>query len=133
MNRTYRVVYNQSTGTYVAVAEFAKSHSKSNSKKALVTTLVTAVGLLGLSAPSYAAVTLDGGVNNGDNRSIVIGGGPEVGKGTGQSIAIGNSAVTTGDQATALGNNVKASGNSSVAIGGDDIDKVVDSSCDIYF
>ena len=55
-----------------------------------------------------------------------------MGAGTGQSIAIGNSAVTTGDQATALGNNVKASGNSSVAIGGDDIDKVVDASADEY-
>ena len=102
MNRNYRVVYNQSTGTYVAVAEFAKSHTKSGSKKSVVATLVATVGLLGLAAPSQAAFVQDGGTNNGDNRSIVIGGGAIVGAGTGQSIAIGNSAVTTGDQATVI-------------------------------
>ncbi len=72
MNRNYRVVYNQSTGTYVAVAEFAKSHTKSGSKKSVVATLVATVGLLGLAAPSQAAFVQDGGTNNGDNRSLLL-------------------------------------------------------------
>ncbi len=37
MNRNYRVVYNQSTGTYVAVAEFVTAKKKGGCKSSLKT------------------------------------------------------------------------------------------------
>ena len=37
MNRNYRVVFNQSTGTYVAVAEFVTAKKKGGCKSSLKT------------------------------------------------------------------------------------------------
>ncbi|MBR8402681.1 ESPR-type extended signal peptide-containing protein, partial [Burkholderia cenocepacia] len=49
MNRSYRVVWNASTGTWAAASELTKSHKKSKSKAA---TVAVAVGLTSLVVPA---------------------------------------------------------------------------------
>ncbi|WP_265089935.1 ESPR-type extended signal peptide-containing protein, partial [Psychrobacter aquaticus] len=145
MNRSYKVIWNQSLNCFMAVAEYAKSRGKSSStvvgaSASIVSSDMAAGGvrLLRLSALSIGLVTAGlsispqvfaapyaagGGTANGAD-AIAIGTGAATGVGTGQSIAIGAQTQATGDQSVALGANVVASGNSSVAIGGDDIDKI---------
>ena len=138
MNRNYRVVYNQSTGTYVAVAENTTARKKSKTTvKTIATALSVSAVMMGVSGVAHASFVTDDAVKPGNNATnyVIIGPGasikPSAANGNikpNQSIAIGAEALVTGDQSTALGNNVKATGNSTVAIGGDDIDKVVASS-----
>ncbi len=58
MNRNYRVVYNQSTGTYVAVAEFVTAKKKGGCKSSLKTVasvLMLSGALLGANDAMAAA------------------------------------------------------------------------------
>ena len=132
MNRNYRVVFNQSTGTYVAVAENTTARKKS---KTTVKTIVTALGvsavMMGVSGEAQANYMSGGGsVGSNVTNAIVIGNGAQINQSpdrtkNNQSIAIGAEALVTGDQSTALGNNVYVSGHSSIGIGGDDLDNVI--------
>ena len=66
MNRNYRVVYNQSTGTYVAVAEFVTAKKKGGCKSSLKTVasaLMLSGALLGANDAMAAAST--GGTGKG--------------------------------------------------------------------
>ena len=113
MNRNYRVVFNQSTGTYVAVAENTTARKKS---KTTVKTIVTALGvsavMMGVSGEAQANYMSGGGsVGSNVTNAIVIGNGAQINQSpdrtkNNQSIAIGAEALVTGDQSTALGNNV---------------------------
>ena len=136
MNRNYRVVYNQSTGTYVAVAENTTARKKSKTTvKTIATALSVSAVMMGVSGVAHASFITDDAVKPGNNATnyVIIGPGasikPSAANGNikpNQSIAIGAEALVTGDQSTALGNNVIASGHSSVAIGGDDVNAVID-------
>ena len=137
MNRNYRVVFNQSTGTYVAVAENTTARKKS---KTTVKTIVTALGvsavMMGVGGEAQASFVAGGGLNTGTGNAtnyIVIGTKAEIKPSRdndnikpNQSIAIGEETLVTGDQSTALGNNVYVSGHSSIGIGGDDVNAVID-------
>ncbi|WP_202898914.1 ESPR-type extended signal peptide-containing protein, partial [Kingella kingae] len=58
MNHTYRVVYNESTNTYVAVAEFEPSKGKSkSSKKAIAAAIALAAAQL-VPLTAQAAVSI---------------------------------------------------------------------------
>lgn len=152
MNKTYRVVYNETTQTYTAVAEIATAHGKSSSgtvtADAPVTTrsrkaLMLSVLALGMFASGEAAAAIfdtSEGSNNIligresgnsakklDNtnviHSVIIG---TNAKGNAGSAALGDRALATGSQSVSLGANTTASGDSSVAIGGDDLNAIVD-------
>ncbi|MGE8541433.1 MAG: ESPR-type extended signal peptide-containing protein, partial [Acinetobacter sp.] len=126
MNKIYKIVWNASLGTWVAVSELAKGYSKTKSKnlKSVILPLVMGITFSsGVWAASYGA----GGGNAAVQNSIAIGSDASTASptsGANQSVAIGYSTKASGDQSVALGANVIASGNSAVAIGGDDIDRI---------
>lgn len=136
MNHIYKVIFNKATGTFMAVAEYAKSHSTGGGSCAtgqvgsvctlsfarIATLAVLVIGAT-LSGSAYAA----GGVAIGQT-----GGGQGSAQATGnESVAIGRIANATGSQSIAIGSNQavsgvnnnnigpKASGSESIAIGGD--------------
>ena len=138
MNHIYKVIFNKATGTFMAVAEYAKSHSTGGGSCA--TGQVGSVRTLSFARIAALAVLVIGATLSGSayaqKLKIAIGG--ENGtrgsaRATGdESIAIGNNAEATDSQAIAIGSNqkvsnqannakigAKASGKESIAIGGD--------------
>lgn len=151
MNHIYKVIFNKATGTFMAVAEYAKSHSTGGScatgqvgsvctlSFARIATLAVLVIGATLSGSAYAGkFEINTKTNNGTgsaqatgNESIAIGG---IAQATGsQSIAIGSNQLdngtgknrvgpkATGSESIAIGGDVSASGNASIAIGSDDL------------
>ena len=100
MNKTYRVVWNEHTNTWIAVQETAKARGKSSSRAKCTTLLATASMLL-TSAQAFAATVGDG-------------------TGQGSIIVKGNSVTATtaaGQDATAIGTGANALKLNSIAIG----------------
>ncbi|MEN3980116.1 ESPR-type extended signal peptide-containing protein [Acinetobacter sp. CWB-B33] len=129
MNKVYKVVWNVTLGTWVAVSELAKGHSKTKSKTLKLLALPLAIGGILCSSEVLAASYEIGGGKAVVNNSIAIGTDATTASsvtGANQSIAIGNITKASGDQSIALGANVISSGNSSIAIGGDDIDRMAE-------
>ena len=138
MNHIYKVIFNKATGTFMAVAEYAKSHSTGGDSRA--TGQVGSVRTLSFARIAALAVLVIGATLNGSAYAqpvkIAIGGqngSAGNAKATGdESIAIGNNAEASESQAIAIGSNqkvsrqannanigAKASGKESIAIGGD--------------
>lgn len=136
MNHIYKVIFNKATGTFMAVAEYAKSHIRGGScatgQVGSVRTLsfariaALAVLVIGatLSGSAYAVNIAIGEQDNGKRGSARANGN--------RSIAVGENAKAHGDQAIAIGssdqspgrNNLDkigtdAKGDESIAIGGD--------------
>ncbi|MBK3787142.1 adhesin, partial [Paraburkholderia aspalathi] len=122
MNKSYRVVWNASTGTWSAASEFAKGRKKSSSRRILSALLALGVAAGGLvfadSASAQVTATNPAGtVSNicdiaiGNNSSTV---GSPVGA---CATAIGNSATATGVFSNAIGYSAQAGGDYSSAIG----------------
>ena len=81
MNRTYRVVYNHSTGTYVAVAENTTVRKKSSTTvKAIVTALSMSAVMMGVSTAAHASFVSDDAVKpgNGATNYVIIGPGAAI-------------------------------------------------------
>ncbi|MDK4530836.1 ESPR-type extended signal peptide-containing protein, partial [Kingella kingae] len=127
MNHTYRVVYNESTNTYVAVAEFEPSKGKSkSSKKAIAAAIALAAAQLvpltaqaavsigsasGKSITAEAATATENGVAVGaqakaNYSAVAVGSGASA---IGTDVAVGSNATATGTDNIAIGNNSKAS------------------------
>lgn len=148
MNHIYKVIFNKATGTFMAVAEYAKSHSTGGScatgQVGSVRTLsfariaALAVLVIGatLSGSAYAGVAIGG--ENGQrgsaeatgNQSVAIGENAQAQND--QTIAIGGSqnksnhikvsgATAKGKESIAIGGDVFAEGHASIAIGSDDL------------
>lgn len=136
MNHIYKVIFNKATGTFMAVAEYAKSHSGGNISTSgqvgnLCTVSFTRVATLAIlsiaamfNVSAYAAGADSiaiGGMNSTwtTNKNATAEG--EV------SIAIGNHSKAKGDQSIAIGSSQNdndtsgsvAGGKESIAIGGD--------------
>ncbi len=133
MNKAYKVVFNETTGTYVAVAEIVSARGKASSTQENTTT-ITAVpqsvtgrfmgkvimALLGLTTAlamplAHASYVAGGGtVGTNNNNTIAIG-----------SIGTGNSGTTQGSAATvtsgfggvAIGGGANVYGNYAIALG----------------
>ncbi len=142
MNRNYRVVFNQSTGTYVAVAENTSARKKSKTTvKTIIASLSVSAMLMGASSAAHASFVGDNSNTHYGNNHIVIGQGAQVGSSNkdnpaaAEAIAIGVNAKALGNNAIALGYNAhvgkgtiqsiaigssaKATGTQSTAIGND--------------
>lgn len=148
MNHIYKVIFNKATGTFMAVAEYAKSHSTGGScatgqvgsvctlSFARIATLAVLVIGATLSGSAYAGVAIgQTGGQQGDaeatgNQSVALGE-KAVAKGD-QAIAIGgsqnkstsnkvSSANARGEESIAIGGDVLAEGPASIAIGSDDL------------
>ncbi|MGT2474185.1 ESPR-type extended signal peptide-containing protein [Paraburkholderia terrae] len=116
MNKTYRSVWNDTTGTWVAVQENAKGHGKKKSRAA-INLLATGAGLV--ASMSAYATTLDGG-SVAKWTQVAIGQNSKVTANTndgGQGIAIGVNAISSGSYAVAAGGSSNAAGDQSVAVG----------------
>lgn len=132
MNHIYKVIFNKATGTFMAVAEYAKSHSTGGS---CATGQVGSVCTLSFARIAALAVLVIGATLNGSAYASVAIGGENGQKGSAeatgnQSVAIGENAQAKNDQTIAIGgsqnksNNIKVSGataqgKESIAIGGD--------------
>ncbi|EUC19450.1 UNVERIFIED_ORG: trimeric autotransporter adhesin [Burkholderia sp. CF145] len=116
MNKTYRSVWNDATGTWVAVQENAKGHGKKKSRAA-INLLATSASLV--ASMSAYATTLDGG-SVAKSTQVAIGQNSKVTANTndgGQGVAIGVNAISSGSYALAAGGSSNAAGNQSVALG----------------
>ena len=135
MNHIYKVIFNKATGTFMAVAEYAKSHSTGGGSCA--TGQVGSVCTLSFARVAVLAVLVIGATLNGSAyaANFVVnttsGQGDAQAKGK-ESIAIGSIAKAEGSQAIAIGSNQAVSGSSinqnlgarakgeeAIAIGGD--------------
>ena len=135
MNHIYKVIFNKATGTFMAVAEYAKSHSTGGS---CATGQVGSVCTLSFARIAALAVLVIGATLSGSAYAAKIaigqqGGGQGDAKATGEeSLAVGSGAEATGSQSIAIGSSKKiqgssnnqnigpkASGSESIAIGGD--------------
>ncbi len=139
MNKTYRNIWNAATGTWTAVAETAKSHSKGSARvarKAVVALALSGAGVGGAFA-AEACTTDDGKHGSLDAAGVcAVPGAGMAGKtlsggvGTmatsdelrdylkfGGAINANSTAVASGEASTALGANTRATGSYSVAIG----------------
>lgn len=138
MNHIYKVIFNKATGTFMAVAEYAKSHSRGGS---CATGQVGSVRTLSFARIAVLAVlvigaTLSGSAYAQQDSKIRFGttGNNDTAKATGEaSLAIGSLAKAEGNQTVAIGgskpdpNNQQANqragshakGQESIAIGGD--------------
>lgn len=138
MNHIYKVIFNKATGTFMAVAEYAKSHSTGGS---CATGQVGSVCTLSFARIAALAVlvigaTLSGSAYAQQDSKIRFGttGNNDTAKATGEaSLAIGSLAKAEGNQTVAIGgskpdpNNQRANqragshakGQESIAIGGD--------------
>lgn len=139
MNHIYKVIFNKATGTFMAVAEYAKSHSTGGS---CATGQVGSVCTLSFARVAALAVLVIGATLNGsayaqakhtaiDNSSTNMRSGTARAEGD-RAIAIGENAYAKGGQAIAIGSSNKnnngsdtskigtdAKGEESIAIGGD--------------
>ena len=111
MNHIYKVIFNKATGTFMAVAEYAKSHSTGGS---CATGQVGSVRTLSFTRVAALAVLVIGATLSGSayaqqtpHKSLVI---------DERSVRQGQSS-TTGDRSIAVGENANARGGQAIAIG----------------
>lgn len=123
MNKTYKVVWNESLGTWCAISETSKVRGKRSTGKAVVAGAILAVSALTVSGMSFAAnpdhyiSVNDGGTQSGnyDNdgakgqNSVAVGVDAVTGT-VGNDIAIGSGAQAMGGRAVVIGLNA-GSGN----------------------
>lgn len=109
MNHIYKVIFNKATGTFMAVAEYAKSHSTGGS---CATGQVGSVCTLSFARVAVLAVlvigaTLSGSAYAQQDSKIRFG-----------TTGSGDNAKASGEASLAIGSLAKAEGNQTVAIGG---------------
>lgn len=110
MNHIYKVIFNKATGTFMAVAEYAKSHSTGGGSCA--TGQVGSVRTLSFARIAALAVLVIGATLNGSayaqtNNKIQFG-----------RTANNDNARAQGEASLAIGSLAKADGNQSIAVGG---------------
>ncbi|WP_260426569.1 beta strand repeat-containing protein, partial [Conchiformibius steedae] len=133
MNHTYRVVFNESTKTYVAVSENepAKGKSKSVKKAVAAAVALTFGGASGVASAIIQDNSLQGsGKTNilirpqGGTAPVIEGGNKNdavaignAAKGNFSTVSVGHKSSATGALSVAIGREAEASGQSSVAVG----------------
>lgn len=107
MNHIYKVIFNKATGTFMAVAEYAKSHSTGGGSCA--TGQVGSVCTLSFARIAVLAVLVIGATLNGSAYAQGFAISP-------QGANLGH-AKASGDRALAVGENANAEGKQAIAIG----------------
>lgn len=122
MNHIYKVIFNKATGTFMAVAEYAKSHSTGGS---CATGQVGSVCTLSFARIAALAVLVIGATLNGSayaqQAHIEIG---QSGGGKGTARATGDRAIAIGENANAQGGQAIAIGSSNKTVNGSSLDKI---------
>lgn len=127
MNHIYKVIFNKATGTFMAVAEYAKSHSTGGGSCA--TGQVGSVRTLSFARIAALAVLVIGATLNGsayaqssNHKSLAIG--EEIAGKQGTARARGDRAIAIGENAKALGGQAIAIGSSNKTVNGSSLDKI---------
>lgn len=121
MNKIYKVIWNATLGTWVAVSELAKGKTKSSK----VTSIVGAVsiGLMVTFSPGAMAAWTNTGGNataGSYTGAIAIGGGGQpTDANSNFAVAVGNNTHATGLSATAFGSGSNANGVGALSVGND--------------
>lgn len=110
MNHIYKVIFNKATGTFMAVAEYAKSHSTGGS---CATGQVGSVCTLSFARIAALAVLVIGATLNGSAYAQTT----HTAIDQKSSQKISGTAKAEGDRAIALGENANAKGGQAIAIG----------------
>lgn len=122
MNHIYKVIFNKATGTFMAVAEYAKSHSTGGS---CATGQVGSVCTLSFARIAALAVLVIGATLNGSayaqQKHLAIG---EQGGQQGTARATGDRAIAIGENANAQGGQAIAIGSSNKTVNGSSLDKI---------
>lgn len=122
MNHIYKVIFNKATGTFMAVAEYAKSHSTGGSG---ATGQVGSVCTLSFARIAALAVLVIGATLNGSayaqQKHLAIG---ETGGQKGSANATGDRAIAIGENANARGGQAIAIGSSNKTVNGSSLDKI---------
>lgn len=122
MNHIYKVIFNKATGTFMAVAEYAKSHSTGDS---CTTGQVGSVCTLSFARVAALAVLVIGATLNGSayaqQKHLAIG---EQGGQQGTARATGDRAIAIGENANAQGGQAIAIGSSNKTVNGSSLDKI---------
>lgn len=122
MNHIYKVIFNKATGTFMAVAEYAKSHSTGGS---CATGQVGSVCTLSFARVAALAVLVIGATLSGSayaqQTHIEIG---QSGGGKGSARASGDRAIALGENANAEGGQAIAIGSSNKTVNGSSLDKI---------
>lgn len=122
MNHIYKVIFNKATGTFMAVAEYAKSHSTGGS---CATGQVGSVCTLSFARVAALAVLVIGATLNGSayaqETHIEIG---LTGGQKGTASARGDRAIAIGENANAQGGQAIAIGSSNKTVNGSSLDKI---------
>ncbi len=116
MNTSYRLVWNESTGTWSVAHELARGHGKARSARRTLTAIQCAVLIAGLiQAPplAHADIIVQGGTITG---TASPGGNVVVGQNTTYPASINQTVV--GDNATSAGQDATAIGSASYAAAG---------------
>ena len=111
MNHIYKVIFNKATGTFMAVAEYAKSHSTGGS---CATGQVGSVRTLSFTRVAALAVLVIGATLSGSAYAST---GPDSKVQFGET-GHGDQATATGEASLAIGSLSQARGKQSIAIGG---------------
>ena len=122
MNHIYKVIFNKATGTFMAVAEYAKSHSTGGS---CATGQVGSVRTLSFARVAALAVLVIGATLSGSayaqQKHLAIG---ETGGQKGTANATGDRAIAIGENANARGGQAIAIGSSNKTVNGSSLDKI---------
>lgn len=128
MNHIYKVIFNKATGTFMAVAEYAKSHSTGGGSCA--TGQVGSVRTLSFARIAALAVLVIGATLSGsayaqkkDTKHIAIGEQNQP-KRSGTAKADGDRAIAIGENANAQGGQAIAIGSSNKTVNGSSLDKI---------
>ncbi|WP_289847537.1 beta strand repeat-containing protein, partial [Acinetobacter defluvii] len=121
MNKIYKVIWNATLGTWVAVSEIAKGKTKS-SKVTKIIGAATVSLMINFSPEAMAAYTAGGGSgsatgSNGAGLAIGNGAGQQTQANAVEAIAIGANVYANGEQSTVIGNDIVGNGHQSVIIG----------------
>ena len=122
MNHIYKVIFNKATGTFMAVVEYAKSHSTGGS---CATGQVGSVCTLSFARIAALAILVIGATLNGSayaqQKHLAIG---EQGGQQGTARATGDRAIAIGENANAQGGQAIAIGSSNKTVNGSSLDKI---------
>lgn len=139
MNHIYKVIFNKATGTFMAVAEYAKSHSGGSSSSTagqvgsspvIRLTRVATLAILAIAAMVNSTIpAAAGGVAVSESHNNTSQANNKAKADGDYAVAVGQSSHAQGDQAIAIGGGdnsdgqnkagAKAEGDESIAIGGD--------------
>lgn len=70
MNHIYKVIFNKATGTFMAVAEYAKSHSTGTRKAVVGATATPALGTTLTRTTMAVLLVMGGGTGLGDTCQL---------------------------------------------------------------